>query len=1142
MKKYLVIGIIAFMLVGFLPLLTTTQPIVLAQTPKFDVTLEIDDRYMTHKTLYITVTNLQDSSDFITMKTILSATDFPIFDVTGVDFAIEQLETYQEDVPDYDNVLYEIPTFDSDNNFIGYVDEWKWEIVGWHSEEKERLVWKSKALVNKTEDGLKGELKNQWEEVPIQKAGQRKDTLRFKFTFHHPIVKRDDGWGSKGIISLDLNGETFVDLTNSSWWDSNWIYKRQIEIDSSKVENENFANFPILIETTLDNAKTIDNGDDIAFANSAENVQLSHEIESFGTENLIAWVKIPTLYDNENTIIYMYYGNASAGNQENVAGVWDDNFKGVYHLSEDPTGTIYDSTSNDYDGASYGTMTSYNQVDGQINGSLEFDGTDDAIGFPSWLNFQPRMFEAWVNFDTAGDRETIAGSVRTHIAWEESASPDEITGRYYDGSYTELKYAASTGTWYYVALVIPSSGGTAQLYVDGENRASGSVGTLNDGSYTYLGIGASGSTSQGAFFYYMDGRVDEVRISNVARSAGWIITTFNNENDPASFYSVEVEELRKITITGISVDNDLIDRVQDDINSSAEIDTRVTVRVYNNNGHDNIENVLISIRDVWDTLIIENVEIISTLIEVNENIADFYYDYNPADNLGNAQLGLFDVNVWVYDNSGENDSNDWGDDGANLFTVDDDTTTFNFNPTNPYYWWEENVSGEISRIVGTASADNVWFKDNIYDEWWYISSENDWSNNYIVNVRPGENVKVTIRVYDPPLDGLITSSYVVNENWQFQLNLRWEDNFEYVDDNTVENVKNWWVEFWFADYETQEVQLTATSNLVITAYESDTLRVTDRDENYYRTYRTNRENIDVFMVADNSLPLLTAYLLSLDDPSTRWGPLNDGAIMIYKLIENEVAYINDSYWMATSDVSLYMIRPDVYNVRLEAPGLITLDYGRLDADINTSKIISPGLGLAEYGVETINIHYMVTVRYWTTEDNHLMILYQDNYEETNWVRFIIRNVDGDVLWETLVEDTNEYTAEFTEIDIDNIYDIGIRFDHDTYGAVRRSFIYLPYYYSESVVPSVPSSSPGGLDILGDPPVPWGYLITFTILMLVLVSFGPGHSGIAVLATAMVGALFNLTEMIVIGWELIFFLIVIGILTQIFEARKGGRLT
>jgi hypothetical protein len=123
------------------------------------------------------------------------------------------------------------------------------------------------------------------------------------------------------------------------WYNSSWTYRKQITIDNTKVENENFSNFPVLVSLTdSDLAAHVgkDNGDDILFTASDGITKLSHEIENFDktTGTLVAWVKVPTLYDNENTFIYMYYGNSNATNQQNRAGVWNNSFKGVWHLSD----------------------------------------------------------------------------------------------------------------------------------------------------------------------------------------------------------------------------------------------------------------------------------------------------------------------------------------------------------------------------------------------------------------------------------------------------------------------------------------------------------------------------------------------------------------------------------------------------------------------------------------------------------------------------------------------------------------------------------------------------------------------------------------------------------------------------------------
>ena len=53
-----------------------------------------------------------------------------------------------------------------------------------------------------------------------------------------------------------------------------------------------------------------------------------------------------------------------------------------------------------------------------------------------------------------------------------------------------------------------------------------------------------GREVDGTTISYMIGTIDEVRISNSARSVAWITTEYNNQNSPSSFYSVGSPEKR----------------------------------------------------------------------------------------------------------------------------------------------------------------------------------------------------------------------------------------------------------------------------------------------------------------------------------------------------------------------------------------------------------------------------------------------------------------------------------------------------------------------------------------------------------------------------------------------------------------------
>ncbi|MCK4565731.1 MAG: DUF2341 domain-containing protein, partial [Candidatus Thorarchaeota archaeon] len=132
-------------------------------------------------------------------------------------------------------------------------------------------------------------------------------------------------------------------------------YEKDITVDHAQV-SAILNDFPVLIDITDTDLKTDvqSDGDDIVFMIDGE--VLDFEIEYFDQgynsthAHLVAWVKVPILYATRSTVITMAYGNPNAGSSSSTS-VWDD-FETVHHLADDPTGTIYDSTANNYDGTS----------------------------------------------------------------------------------------------------------------------------------------------------------------------------------------------------------------------------------------------------------------------------------------------------------------------------------------------------------------------------------------------------------------------------------------------------------------------------------------------------------------------------------------------------------------------------------------------------------------------------------------------------------------------------------------------------------------------------------------------------------------------------------------------------------------------
>jgi len=256
-------------------------------------------------------------------------------------------------------------------------------------------------------------------------------------------------------------------------------YEKDITVDNTKVPAI-LNDFPVLIDITdSDLATDVQaDGDDIVFTIGEEAVDF--EIESFnqGTGHLVAWVKVPTLYATRSTVITMAYGNPNAGSSSSTS-VWDD-FETVHHLADDPTGTVYDSTANNYDGTSFGAMTSDDLVTGIAGNAIDFTydsvttANSDMINIgqiftDDWSSFTVSL---WVNMDLARDCRVFSKTPTTtpeeHILTTRIASQTLSTRLRTDT--TGASYSANTsfalGSWQYMVWSWDSSRGTVEGYMN----------------------------------------------------------------------------------------------------------------------------------------------------------------------------------------------------------------------------------------------------------------------------------------------------------------------------------------------------------------------------------------------------------------------------------------------------------------------------------------------------------------------------------------------------------------------------------------------------------------------------------------------------------------------------------------------------
>jgi len=342
-----------------------------------------------------------------------------------------------------------------------------------------------------------------------------------------------------------------------AWYNSSWDYRQKITIDHTKVSNTDQSDFPVLIKITDESngifSHAQDDGDDILFTSDDEKTKLSHEIETFSKADhaLWAWVKIPTLSYQYDTTLYMYYGNPSCSSQQDATGVWDSNYAGVWHLGDAGPTTAADSTSNANNGTQSGGVTF--GATGQINSATSYDGTDDYVGnlgnfgHPNTLTISSWFKTTDASWDILfGQTNVIPPSAaNTFISVFAIKATGVLRAELWTGSEGEISTTSSVrdGNWHQAVMV--GNVNTQSLYVDGQLIGSRS-GTISQSWWVYSFIGTGYDCTSRGFpsttWHYFNGTLDEVRISNTARSASWIATEYNNQNSPESFYAVGEEE------------------------------------------------------------------------------------------------------------------------------------------------------------------------------------------------------------------------------------------------------------------------------------------------------------------------------------------------------------------------------------------------------------------------------------------------------------------------------------------------------------------------------------------------------------------------------------------------------------------------
>ena len=329
------------------------------------------------------------------------------------------------------------------------------------------------------------------------------------------------------------------------------------------------TDFPVLVRLSpalneFNYAKSkVANGGDVRFADADGNL-LASEIDTWDPNGTsLVWVKVPSF--NKDTEIRAYYGCANPPTVD-PQDVWNSGYIAVWHLNE--TGkTMTDSscggtalkeanksgtTDSILSGQTglFGNSVEFGTLEGHT-GSLA--ASDQRYKTAGTSNFTVEFWSYQDSFNPTNIPNNMTymrevESAKQHAIWNFNTVKTTTWGYggksvvqvfREDGQTVTLSTGTTTparGEWTYQYF---RTADTVKFY-EGMNGSpniaastSSAVGVTNHNVGTTVYIGNGGISSSGAF----QGKIDEVRISNVARSDDWMKANYDmGTNEDFVFY------------------------------------------------------------------------------------------------------------------------------------------------------------------------------------------------------------------------------------------------------------------------------------------------------------------------------------------------------------------------------------------------------------------------------------------------------------------------------------------------------------------------------------------------------------------------------------------------------------------------------
>ena len=369
-------------------------------------------------------------------------------------------------------------------------------------------------------------------------------------------VARSDDWVVATHDTV-VSDEFAVSEVPNDW--SKYAHKFSVAFPGVE-EGATLENFPVLVKVSeagipgfhyADCAK--EDGADLRFSD-ANGTLLPCEVEVWNPEGeSLVWVKVPSLA--KGTRITGYYGWNLAPAVDSTE-VWDANYLAVWHMDA-AAGDLNqkDASGNGKTVAGSSSSAVQSGVEGKVGLAarcgLASNGGYEIADSGHFNGLSEITLEAWTFREDGVEKPATARSIvemarytgTWAYAWRlwEVASSEKSSFFVQIGSTAQTGWATSPGDapaqgeWHYHARRWAGANGYHSETLDFNTATTASAnnfkGTMESFSNGTLCIGNRAASQSNPF----PGCIDEVRISNVARSDAWVKATYDTIADNATF-------------------------------------------------------------------------------------------------------------------------------------------------------------------------------------------------------------------------------------------------------------------------------------------------------------------------------------------------------------------------------------------------------------------------------------------------------------------------------------------------------------------------------------------------------------------------------------------------------------------------------